>query len=329
MNDKKFDIIFVGHFAIDTIIYENEESHSLGGGVTYGPLAAYNYDPSLKIGICSEVGHDFDKNLLNIFNNTTIDLEGIKFDSEFSTNYRLYYHDSKRELTLKYRAKPIDFRKIPEKYKNAKCFMLAPIANEITDDFLEKIIKYTNGYIAADVQGFIRRFNKDGTLNLSINKEIAKKMRNFIHNCGEKLILKASDEEAKYIAECDDVIESTKSLAENTNAIILTTLGRDGSLIKFKNYKMIHIPAFQPNQILDETGAGDCYIAVFLSEFLNSNHTWEEIKKAGYMASVACSFLLEKKGPHGYVSKSKILKRLEEKNIIESKFHKIIKENYF
>jgi len=326
---KKFDIIFIGHFAIDTIIYNNEVSHSLGGGVTYGSLAAYNYDSGLKIGICSQVGKDFDKNFLKIFSNSTINLKGVMNDSEYSTNYKLYYHDGTRDLTLEHRADPLVYNKIPEEYKNSKCFMLAPIANEISDELVDNIIKNTEGFIGADVQGFIRRFNPNGTLNLKRDKLVIENMKHFIKKCGNRLILKASEEEANYITECDDFIESTKILSEFSDGIILTTLGPKGSIIKLKGHKMIHIPAFKPNKILDETGAGDCYSAVFLSEFLNSDKSWESIKRAGYLASVACSFLLEEKGPNGYGSKSDIIERLKQKNIIKTDLHEYIKRNYF
>lgn len=196
--------------------------------------------------------------------------------------------------------------------------MLTPIANEILEDLEDFIIKNRNSYIAADVQGFIRRFNRDGSLNLNRDKKIIKRMKNFVRKCGERLILKTSGEEINYFTEGANFFENMQALSSYTKGIIITTLGSKGSFIKIRNKKIIHIPAFKPNRILDETGAGDCYLAVFLSEFINSDHSWDAIKRSGYYASVACSFLLEKRGPYGFRSKFDIINRLNKNNIIET-----------
>ena len=154
-------------------------------------------------------------------------------------------------------------------------------------------------------------------------------MEYIIKKCNDRLILKASDDEANFIIGTDNVIESTQKLANLTNGIILSTLGPQGSLIKFKNHKIIHVPALVPNKVVDETGAGDCYSAGFLSEFIYSKHSWSEIKKAGYCASAAASFLLEEKGPHGFGSAKDIQRRLAEKKVIPTAIHDKIKYNKY
>ena len=89
MKDWKKDLIFIGHFALDNIIVRsrNSNSQSLGGGVTYGSLSAYHYNPKANIGIISIVGKDFDDSNLTIFNETTIDLRGIIRDGKETTKY--------------------------------------------------------------------------------------------------------------------------------------------------------------------------------------------------------------------------------------------------
>ena len=342
--EKSFDIVFIGHFAIDTIVYDGEVSNSVGGGVTYGSLAAYNYNKSQKLGIFSEIGNDFKDEYLDLFNNTSIDLNGIGHNSEKSTNYKLVYHDGVRDLTLESRAESMEFKNLPESYKSAKCFMLAPIANEISYEFIEELVDKThnNAYIALDVQGFIRRFKEDGTMNITPDPKKQQLMRDIIELCNGCLILKASDYEANYITGNKDIIQTTqelaneelieitKNIADENNAIVLSTLGPGGSLIKSKNAKMMHIPAIKPEKpIVDETGAGDCYSAVFLSEFLNSKRSWDEYKKAGYAASAACSFLVEQKGPQGFADAELVQQRLNNMKSIPSELHDKIKFGLF
>jgi sugar/nucleoside kinase (ribokinase family) len=176
---------------------------------------------------------------------------------------------------------------------------------------------------------FIRKFNPDGTINKTFDKKVSNRMKKILKKCGERLILKASDDEANYIAGINDFIKSTQELSKISNSLFLTTLGSNGSLIKKKDIKMIHIPALVPDKLMDETGAGDCYSAVFLSEYLKSDHSWESIKKAGYCASAACSFLLEEKGPHGFGTAEQVQARLKVMNTIKSPVHDQVKNNNF
>jgi sugar/nucleoside kinase (ribokinase family) len=84
-------------------------------------------------------------------------------------------------------------------------------------------------------------------------------------------------------------------------------------MISKKGEDTINIPAYKANQVVDETGAGDVYFAIFLYEFLKSDKKWEEIKRAGYLASAAASFGIEKKGVDGFQSKKKVKERFQKK----------------
>ncbi|MHA1727405.1 MAG: PfkB family carbohydrate kinase [Promethearchaeota archaeon] len=326
---KEFDLIFIGHFAIDTIILKGIISHSLGGGVTFGSLGTWNYNKSQKIGIFSEVAENFNREFFNIFYSTNIDLRGVKFTSENTTNFKLLYRDMGRTLTLINRAKSMEFKDIPEEFKSAKCFMVVPIANEISIEFIESLLIETDAMIAIDAQGFIRRFNQDGTLNTKPDKQIIKNIWEIMKKCGNRLIFKASEQEANLITGLNDVIASTVEIANKNNTIVLSTLDKNGSLIKKKNQKMLYIPAFKPQQEVDETGAGDCYLAIFASEYIQNSSSWNDIERNGYCASAAASFLLEKKGPLGFKSTEEVQKRLKNNNFIESQLREKIKKNNF
>ncbi|TFG06052.1 MAG: hypothetical protein EU539_08680, partial [Promethearchaeota archaeon] len=101
------------------------------------------------------------------------------------------------------------------------------------------------------------------------------------------------------------------------DGIFIMTLGEGGSMVIKKGEKLLEIPAFQSQGVIDETGAGDVYLAIFLYEFFNSDKTWEAVEKAAFLASAAASFLVEKKGPAGFKEKKKILKRVNRKNYIQ------------
>jgi len=102
----------------------------------------------------------------------------------------------------------------------------------------------------------------------------------------------------------------------DNEAIFIMTMGEIGSLIMKRGENLIKIPAYKPKRVVDETGAGDVYLAIFLYELINSDMTWKQIEEIGYKASAAASFLVEKKGPEGFETKNKVLKRVRSKNYI-------------
>jgi sugar/nucleoside kinase (ribokinase family) len=327
--NSSFDIIFIGHFARDTIISSaGEISSSLGGGVTFGTLAARYYDVNQKIGIFSKIGKDFDLHWLDIFNHG-IDLTGLCANSTNSTHFNIqYFPEGGRKLTLKSKASPMAFEDIPPLYLNSKSFMISSIANEISFEFIKDLVDNTQGWIGIDIQGFIRDFRKDGSINPEPLPALIQNMQKIIKYCGNRLILKASEDEINYIANCNNVVESTQKIAQLEDFIVCTTLGPLGSLIKCRNEKMIHIPAFYPdNGVVDETGAGDAYLSIFLSEFIDSNHSLADIKKCGFTGSCAASFLIEQKGPLGFGTKKEIQWRISQRKIIPSHFENMVKDN--
>jgi len=321
----------MGHFARDTIISpDGTTSNSLGGGVTFGTLTAHNYNKDHKIGVFSEKGKDFNLSWLDIFN-SKIDLTGLCSNSEHSTNFVIeYFPEGGRKLTLKSKAAPLRFKNIPPLYLNSKSFMISSIANEVSYDFIKHLVDNTKGWIGIDIQGFIRDFRKDGTINLEHVPQLTENMHKIMNYCGKRLILKGSGNEINYIAKCNDVIESTQKIAQLGDFIVCTTLGSHGSLIKQGEKKMIHIPAFVPKKgIVDETGAGDCYLSAFLSEFIESSPNWSDVIRSACIGSSAASFLLEQKGPNGFGTKNQIQRRIQERNIIPSHFENTVKNNNF
>ena len=159
--NSSFDIVFMGHFARDTIISPNGNiSNSLGGGVTFGTLTAGHYNANHKIGVFSEIGKNFNNSWLDIFD-LGIDLTGICSNSEYSTNFVIeYFPKGGRTLILKSKASPLKFENIPNQYLKSKSFMISSIANEVSYDFIKQLVDNTVGWIGIDIQGFIRDFRK-------------------------------------------------------------------------------------------------------------------------------------------------------------------------
>jgi sugar/nucleoside kinase (ribokinase family) len=275
----------------------------------------------LLIGIISNLGIiNFDKSLLKRFDNKSIDISGVKSFETENTNFVLDYSNHSRKLTLKSRSPNLKFEDIPEFYKTnfPNIIVLVPLCNEISYEYVSKIlVEFPNAFVGIDLQGFIRNIDDDGKISYISDEAIIANMKKIISLIGDRLVLKGSEIEMKLLSgetDLQKVMESFKSF-EN-KAIFIMTLGEGGSMILKNGEKLLEIPAFKPKTVVDETGAGDIYLAILLYELINSDKSWNAVERAGYIASAAASFLIEKKGPTGFETKNKVLKRLESKKYI-------------
>jgi len=319
---NSFSFLFIGHIAIDSIIrFKKKRKPSLGGSVTFGSLGLRKYTKSTKIGIISNLGIiNFDKSLLKHFDNKSIDISCVKSFETENTNFVLDYSNHSRILTLRSRSPNLRFEDIPEfnKTTTPNIIVLVPLCNEISYEYVSKIlVEFPNAFIGIDLQGFIRKIDDDGKISYISDEAIINNMKKIISLIGDRLILKGSEIEMKLLSGEIDLQKVMEYFNRFENkAIFIMTLGEGGSMILKKGEKLLKIPAFKPKTVVDETGAGDIYLAIFLYELINSDKSWNAVEIAGYIASTAASFLIEKKGPTGFETKNKVLKRLESKNYI-------------
>lgn len=73
--------------------------------------------------------------------------------------------------------------------------------------------------------------------------------------------------------------------------ILITTLGEKGSLVETKSERLM-INAAKPRKVVDPTGAGDAYIAGFLTGYLNN----QLLKICGQIGSTISTFAIEEYG---------------------------------
>lgn len=321
---KKESVSFflIGHHAIDTIIrFAQKRKPSLGGSVTFGSLALKTYTNLIKISVISNLGlQNFNKSLLKHFNDKNIDFSGVKMFETDNTNFELNYSNHSRRLTLKSCSPKLIFEDIPEKILSTppSILVLAPLCNEISFEYVSKVVNmFPNTYIGIDLQGFIRYIDDNGEVSYVRDEDIISNMIEIINLIGDRLILKGSEVEMKLLSnhtEPQKIMDYFKNF-EN-KAIYIMTMGEAGSMILKNGENLLKIPAYKPKRVLDETGAGDVYLTIFLYELLNSDMTWEEIEKNAHLASAAASFLVEKKGPKGFETRKRILKRVASKNYI-------------
>jgi adenosine kinase len=101
-------------------------------------------------------------------------------------------------------------------------------------------------------------------------------------------------------------INTTPEEIKQQVPLVITTLGRDGSVIEgYEVPEPIKVGIAQPADIADPTGAGDAYRAGFLYGYLRQ---WELIK-CGQLGATLASFIVERRGTQPWYSQQDVLER--------------------
>ena len=200
---KVFDIVTIGHFAIDYIMLPRLRiaRRTLGGSPTYVSIAARKLDA--QAGVVSKVGDDFPNNYIKLLRSDNVDLFGVKKVKGVSTtSFVIKYVNGYRRLLLKSRAPPILREDVPLTFE-AKIIHVAPIAGEISFEVIEELRKKAD-MLSLDPQGLLRKF--DSNWRVTLKKLVDKRILEQID------IYKSSLQEIRKIARSRSLEASMKEI---------------------------------------------------------------------------------------------------------------------
>ena len=291
-----FDLVTIGHFAIDIIILPGEEKpkRRLGGPPTYTSLAARRLGSSVSV--ISKVGGDFPSRYVEWLKRRGVDLSGLKIDGKSQTTSFLikYYPNEERDMILKSRAPPICIEDLPESIR-AKAVHISPIANEVAMDLIAEASRIAP-IVSLDPQGLLRCFNKDGRMHLQGIRDLA-----FLKHIK---VFKSSREEIRVLTGKNDVTEAVRKVRSHNVEVVMVTMGEGGTIISFDN-KILRVPVAEPKAVVDPTGAGDVFIGAFLAEYIKD----EDPLWCACLGAAAASFVVEKIGPNGFRGRREVYMR--------------------
>ncbi|MDH5449585.1 MAG: PfkB family carbohydrate kinase [Candidatus Bathyarchaeota archaeon] len=290
-----FDLITVGHFAIDLILSQETPTATavLGGPPTYVSLAARQLNS--RVSVISKVGEDFPSKYLLWLKTEKVDLSGLKIVKGASTtSFFLKYENEKRRLQLKSRAPSIFPEDIPISIRS-EAIHVAPIANELSLDVIKKLRALTK-ILSLDPQGLLRRFDKFGNVELKKggDSEVLERID----------IYKSSLREIKILTGLVDLQSAMKEIHSIGPKIVLVTKGIMGATLFFEE-RFHDIPSCKPRITRDSTGAGDAFIGAFLAEYIKrKDPLW-----CACVGSAASSFVVEGIGPAVFGGKEETYRR--------------------
>ncbi len=274
------DLVVVGYLLHDILDVGGIVQECLGGPAAYTSLAAAKL--GLKTGVVSKAGEDF-----RYFQNLNrVDLKGVSKQALTTVFFNTYRKGERIQKVANVGEKILP-KDIPPEYLKAKAFHLGPVFNELPLETMRFLRENTNAFITLDPQGFLRR--DDGGLVLP--KELDFGLLDFVD------LVKVSEKDC---SKAD--IEKMKEKCE----VVIVTRGKQGSTVFFKG-KKADIPFFKAEGVVDETGAGDVFMAGFIKEFLASQY----VEKSALFGSAAASFAVEDFGVKGIKGSKEIEDRLK------------------
>jgi sugar/nucleoside kinase (ribokinase family) len=276
------DLVVIGYLLHDILDVGGTIQECLGGPAAYTSLAAKEL--GLKVGIVSKVGKDFRYSAKL----PDITINGIS-GQELTTVFFNTYRNGERIQKVANVGEKILPKDIPPEFLKAKAVHLGPVFNELPLETMRFLRENTNAFITLDPQGFLRQSQN----SVVVPKKLDLSVLDYVD------LVKVSEKDCS-----EEEIEAMKQKC----GIVIVTRSKEGSTLFCKG-KTFNIPFFKAERMVDETGAGDVFMAGFIKEYLES----KDAEKAALFASATASFAVEDFGVNGIGSLKEIERRVNQR----------------
>jgi sugar/nucleoside kinase (ribokinase family) len=292
-------ILVVGSVAYDGIKSPaGSVDRVLGGSATYFSISASFFT---QVRIVAVVGDDFSKEDEKVLLNRKVDLTGLQRVPGKSFFWRGEYnenvneaHTLATELNVFEKFQP----QIPESYKDSEYLFLANIHPTLQMEVRQKFPKAM--LVGCDTMNYWI----NGTPNeLS---EILKKVD----------VLLINDNEARMLSKISSLPRAAQKILAHGPRVLVIKHGEYGATAFFKEGGMhpFRAPALPVEEVIDPTGAGDCFAGGFMGYIASQTDLNREVfKRAMFYGGVMGSFAVEKFGTERFktLTKAEIDARFE------------------
>ena len=274
-------VLIAGSIALDTVKTPVEEhADLLGGSASYAAVSASFFTKSQLVGI---VGDDFPGAHVAYFKSRGIDLKGLQQVAGESFRWSgEYMVDMNTRETRSVALNVFEHftPHLPESYKQTPYVLLANIAPSLQSHVLDQMTQPR--FIVAD------------TMDLWIT--IAKEDLQALLPRVDLLIL--NDSEARLLTGEPNLIKAAAMIRSTGPAYVAIKKGEHGCLLFGDSEKgeFFSCPAFPLANLLDPTGAGDCFAGGLIGCLAKADEpqvTFEALKQAVVYGSVVASFNVE------------------------------------
>jgi sugar/nucleoside kinase (ribokinase family) len=270
-------IVVVGSIAFDDVITpQRTVRNALGGSALYFATAASLFTPVHIVGV---VGDDFPLVELSFLKSRGVNIEGIQVVKEGKT-FRWagkYERDMNKrtttclELNVFENFHPV----LPESCRKAHYVFLGNIDPDLQLEVLEQV--ESPEFAAADT---IECYLEDKPDRF---REVLKKID----------LLFINDSEALLFTGKHSIIDAARALLDCGPGYVIVKKGEHGSLLVSHDIFFV-VPAYPVENVIDPTGAGDCYAGGVMGYIAKMNDiNPQTLKMAVVLGGLVASFLVE------------------------------------
>ena len=258
MSSNEISYLILGHITQDV---SPSEMH-LGGTASYSGLTACALEHSVRMVTAFPGKFPFSS------------IENLSFhcvDTDNATQYENIMLNGNRKQHCYSQAAPITPNDIPAEWMKSDIIHIGPVAQEIPQETVDCFKGHP--FLCATPQGWMRNWDKEGLVH-PITWDWAEQVLPF---------LKA------VVISTEDIQGDEKIIAEmvRLSNILVVTEAKDGARV-YWNGDVRYFSA--PNvPMLDATGAGDIFAAVYFSRLFSTGDAWQSAKAAVQLASRSVS----------------------------------------
>jgi len=231
-----------------------------------------------KVNFVGKLGNDpFSNQIISDFKEERVDTRNVKIVKEGKTGFSVIFFsaDGERSIVV-YNGRNLDLNAddIPKKdLKNSKWLIFTSITSKTSLKFLSETIKLAK-------KNDVKILACPSIRMIRLRK---KELLEFIKNSDMAIM---NEEEIRELTGVKNVILSMKKLNRLGVKLVVTTLGRKGS-IAFYGAKIYRHKEFKV-KIIDTTGCGDSFVAGFLHYIFKKRTVLEALKFANASAALQC-----------------------------------------
>ncbi len=264
-----FDSLETPHGNVDMVV---------GGSSQYSSYAASYF--TKDINLVSIIGDDFPQSELDDLSNKGVSLEGLKTVAGGKSFFWAgrYLENMIDRVTLTTDLNVLgEFDPIlPDSYKNSEYILLGNLTPDIQISVMKQLSSKPK-LVVLD------------TMNFWIDSAYDKLLE-AIKLCD---VLTINDEEARMLSGEHSLVKAAAKIFEMGPQYLIIKKGEHGSLL-FDRNNVFFAPALPLENVIDPTGAGDCFAGGFLGYIAMTGDTsFENMKRAIIHGSVMASFVVE------------------------------------
>ena len=255
------DLVCVGHLVHEMIHFpDGVKGPFLGSPPAYCSVAAARQGTAT--GLVTEIGPDMPRTLLRPIIEAGVDTTGLLIGERTTASELIYDTQGNKEIRYPRKANPIRAKHFPPAYQDCQMIYVCPMDNYVLPEDLTKVVALGQ-MSAVDLGGY-------GGVHMSIlHRQAIGSLADLACGVSEHFdIVKASDEDARVIFGWSNPEEAARRLQACGPNVVVITLGPKGALVC--TAKARWYVAALPVVPSDTTGAGDAFMAGFLSEYIRS-----------------------------------------------------------